>query len=58
MKEMLNRSLVLICALALVSSLVATHSAIAQPYVAYAVTKDGEFPIPEDFDDIDDKYLI
>jgi curli biogenesis system outer membrane secretion channel CsgG len=58
MRETPFRSLTVACALVLGVLLIAPQLASAQGYIAFAVTKDGEFPIPEDFDDIDDKHLI
>ncbi len=60
MLETMNRSPLGACALALcLALLVAPVAALAQEeYVAYATVKENEYPLPEDVEDINDKYLI
>lgn len=55
MHQTMSRVVVTVFSLAL---LLAPMAVLAEEYVAYAITKDGEFPMPEEFDDIDDKHLI
>ena len=55
----MDRSLVGLCSLALLLSVVAAPVAVsAQEYVAYAIVKETDYPLPEEVDDIDDKHLI
>ena len=55
----MRRTTIAIGLAALVLALLgAPNVAYTQDYVAYAETKDGEFPVPADVDDIEDKHLI
>lgn len=45
-------------ALIVVGAVAVTAPVAAQDYVGYAVTKEGEFALPEQVDDIEDKHFI